>query len=363
MSNLSDNLLSALQGASNAAASNVSGPVDALAWALRKVGVPVPSNAFGGSEWMRQQGLTADPRNRLAGLLGEGVGLAAPFAIAAKAPQIAGGLLKADDALAAGANRMADHFERTGAAYRYDPKQRGAFMGANSKTWDAAANAKAAQMEAAGADPRAIWKETGNWKGPDGKWRQEIDDSASKFVTGQGHRLGDYLPHSKLYRAYPDMKKQFADIRPSYDGIPSGVYLHNSNNPVGVAYTTPENARSIGMHEIQHGIQAREGFAKGGGPEAESLMPFVRKFYADNIDNFQGESHELLRLAKNRAYRNLAGEAEARAVQSRLDLTAKQRRALFPADSYDVPIDKLILRDVDVGNSLSALAAALKGPR
>ena len=126
MSNLSDNLLSALHGASNAAASNVSGPVDALAWALRKVGVPVPSNAFGGSEWMRQQGLTADPRNRLAGLLGEGVGLAAPFAIAAKAPQIAGGLLKADDALTAGANRMADHFERTGAAYRYDPKQRGA---------------------------------------------------------------------------------------------------------------------------------------------------------------------------------------------------------------------------------------------
>ncbi len=128
MSNLSDNLLSALQGASNAAASNVSGPVDALAWALRKVGVPVPSNPILGSEWLKQQGLIAEPKNRLAGLLGEGVGLAAPFAIAAKAPQIAGTMNKADDALAAGANRMADHFERTGAAYRYDPKQRGALF-------------------------------------------------------------------------------------------------------------------------------------------------------------------------------------------------------------------------------------------
>lgn len=82
MSNLSDNLLSALQGASNAAASNVSGPVDALAWALRKVGVPVPSNAFGGSEWMRQQGLTATPTDPLAGAIGEGVGLSAPIGAA-----------------------------------------------------------------------------------------------------------------------------------------------------------------------------------------------------------------------------------------------------------------------------------------
>lgn len=34
-------LLDLLQGASNAAASNVSGPVDLLAWALRKAGVPM----------------------------------------------------------------------------------------------------------------------------------------------------------------------------------------------------------------------------------------------------------------------------------------------------------------------------------
>jgi len=126
MSNsLSDYLVSALQGASNAAASNVTGPVDALAWALRKAGVPVPSNPILGSEWMKQKGLMAEPQNKLAGLLGEGVGLAAPFAVAAKAPQIAGGLLRADDAMTAGANRLADHFENTAAAYRYDPKQRG----------------------------------------------------------------------------------------------------------------------------------------------------------------------------------------------------------------------------------------------
>jgi len=129
MSDITNALVSALQGASNAAASNVTGPVDAIAWALRKAGVPVPSNPILGSEWMRQKGLLADPQNKLAGLLGEAAGLSAPIAVAAKAPQIARGLLGADDALTAGANRLADHFENTGAAYRYDPKQRGAVGG------------------------------------------------------------------------------------------------------------------------------------------------------------------------------------------------------------------------------------------
>lgn len=80
---MSDNaLLSALQGASNAAAAQVSVPVDLLAALLRRGGVPVPSNALGGSEWMAQQGLTKPPENRMAGLLGEGAGLSIPIGAA-----------------------------------------------------------------------------------------------------------------------------------------------------------------------------------------------------------------------------------------------------------------------------------------
>jgi hypothetical protein len=92
-----DQAKSFAQGMSNAAASNVSGPVDALAWLLRKTGLPIPQNPMGGSEWMAEKGLTAAPNNRLAGLLGEGAGLSAPIAAFAKAPQIAGGLLALDD--------------------------------------------------------------------------------------------------------------------------------------------------------------------------------------------------------------------------------------------------------------------------
>jgi GNAT superfamily N-acetyltransferase len=85
-------LLDILQGASNAAASNVSGPVDGLAWLLRKAGVPV-QQPVGGSEWMAQRGLTAQPQNQAMGLLGEALGMSAPIAAAAKAPQLARGLL------------------------------------------------------------------------------------------------------------------------------------------------------------------------------------------------------------------------------------------------------------------------------
>lgn len=92
-------LLDFLQAASNAAASNVSGPVDGLAWLLRKAGLDV-GEPVGGSDWMKRQGLTRDVPQSGASLAGETVGLLGPLA-GAKAPQVAKGLLQAADNLAA----------------------------------------------------------------------------------------------------------------------------------------------------------------------------------------------------------------------------------------------------------------------
>jgi hypothetical protein len=88
------------QGASNSAASSVGVPVDAIAWLLRKAGAGglIGNAPVGGSDWLRQKGLTAEAPG-LAGLLGESVGGVAPMLAAAKAPQIAGGLLQAGDNL------------------------------------------------------------------------------------------------------------------------------------------------------------------------------------------------------------------------------------------------------------------------
>lgn len=91
---LLDQLQSFGQGASNSAASTVTAPVDGLAWLLRKMGVPVPSDPVGGSDWAAKQGLTATPKNHIAGLLGEAFGGVAPMVAAAKAPQIAKSLLQ-----------------------------------------------------------------------------------------------------------------------------------------------------------------------------------------------------------------------------------------------------------------------------
>ena len=56
------------------------------------------------------------------------------------------------------------------------------FIGPIAKAWDADAAARAAKMEVEGFDPRTIWSETGTWRGPDNKWRQEIPDNELKKI-------------------------------------------------------------------------------------------------------------------------------------------------------------------------------------
>lgn len=91
---LSEIMQSLAQGASNGIAGGITAPVDGLSWLMRKAGVNMPDAPVGGSNWANQLGLTPQPQNRLAGLIGEGIGGALPSVIAGKAPQIAGGLLK-----------------------------------------------------------------------------------------------------------------------------------------------------------------------------------------------------------------------------------------------------------------------------
>lgn len=98
LSELARALRDTAQSASNAVASNVSGPVDLIAAALRKAGVPVPQDAVGGSEWMARKGLTREVPMGAPRLVGETLGLAGPIAVQAKAPQIA-----------AAANKMVDN--------------------------------------------------------------------------------------------------------------------------------------------------------------------------------------------------------------------------------------------------------------
>lgn len=80
------------QSASNAIASNISGPIDLIAMGLRGVGLPIPEDTMGGSKWMADRGLTREVPMGAPRIIGETLGMAGPAVAAAKAPQIAAGL-------------------------------------------------------------------------------------------------------------------------------------------------------------------------------------------------------------------------------------------------------------------------------
>jgi len=307
------------QSASNSVAETASAPIDAITWALRKAGLPVPENAVGSSDWMAQKGLTAPVEDGIPKMAGEVLGNVVPAIGFAKAPQIARGM-----------NRMVDN-AMAPATLR---KESGMFIGPSAKTWDAEAAKQAQTMAARGTDPRKIWSETGTFKGPDGKWRQEIPDNLASYdpealadlksidsfnYLKDTQPLGGVVSHEQAYKAYPDMQDIPVHFMPqSKMGNAYGAYSQNLDRLTLSDSASGMDKTSAALHEMQHAIQKREGMSGGGNLKGLSIGDYAK----------------------------LAGEAEARATQARIPLNAAQRRAKFPLDSYDVPIESLILKGV-----------------
>lgn len=340
-------------------ASALGGPVDLATMVMRPFGYSTPdTQVVGGSEWigkkMEDVGLVSSARAPVREFLASMV--------------TPGGIAKGA-ALAA-------------------PAIGGMFIGKGARTWDALAAARAKDLEKAGLDARTIWQQTGTWKGLDGKWRQEISDAPAKitddvfFGIKEKQRfegpMSQALSHQDLYSAYPDTGK----IQSGFYAwkTPEGSYQSKTDTiTAGGPGTTSQ--KSAALHELQHSIQQREGFASGGSP---STMVLALEKLADQKRQKAQEMFRLssandpldpLRLVKPGArkkglelekearsldqkamdayrseqakfdlYQRLAGEAEARATQSRMNLTQEQRRATFPEESYDVPINELIIR-------------------
>lgn len=337
---MNNDIISFLQGMSNSAAGTVTAPVDGIAWLLRKAGVPVPAAPVGGSDWMEQKGLLAQPKSRNAGLLGEAIGGVTPIVAAAKAPQIARGLLQM------GENAAKPSTLR-------NVSQRGIFGGELAQTADKAALSKAKELEKAGAEQRAIWKETGWFKGGDGKWRFEIDDAGFKVSNYRSTGGGMAPDHPGLKEAYPNSHrlKITPDARLESGTMGYAPWKDSLDFRMGdhgaIVYKPGESAPDDAwLHELQHYVQAREGFANGGAPSQmkDIALEMLRRDVASGQIPDTAQAMQMLPMAQHNAYKRLAGEAEARAVQSRMNLTPAQRRALFPLDSYDVPLDSLIYR-------------------
>ena len=237
--------------------------------------------------------------------------------------------------------------------------------GLKAETADKSALEKAMELEKDGTDSEKIRKETGWFKGYDGKWRFEIDNSELKFKTDieknraaaielakmkvksaeleekivnntatkaeeneyynldekmieyrKGVKLSDVINHPKLFEAYPQLKN--VDVYYEISSVNRGVYSSNGNvimlNPMN---TIDEQKEAI-IHEIQHAIQGIENFANGSNLE-----------YWKNLGYSDEEAMAM--------YYNTAGEREARDVSARRDYNAEQRKNIRPdIDRKDV---------------------------
>jgi len=266
--------------------------------------------------------------------------------------------------------------------------QRGVFAGINAKTADLDKLDSARKMLTNGVPASEVLAKTGWTIGADGRWRFEIDDSASYVrgkksflgapvrsdlsmgdLAGSGIDMQDILQHQALFDAYPELKNtqvsagRFSDRGGDYS--PGDGSIRIADNLSG------DNARSVMLHEIQHAIQNKEGFASGGSAESMRDVVFGEKPLMDarvirriaekngaSIDDaaaefmrmmgrepdgnamtlVRGLTDKELRLAESNprlAYMRLMGEVEARNVQARMNMGAGERLKTPPIKTED----------------------------
>lgn len=267
----------------------------------------------------------------------------------------------------------------------------GIFAGRRAKTANLEALNDAKQYAANGVDRDRIWVNTGWFQGTDGEWRFEIPDRKAtlgklpinEFGAGDTISLPlfDEIPlskvinHPELFKAYPEL----ANIPVKSTGFNFGVKgsVNEDYSAMRLAGGDPRDVRSTALHEIQHLIQGREGFAEGGSPgqfigkeglEAAKELKGILSKYEDEVTKvsnkeispyvvrdairaqeagkplykYQQEALEKLKATMNpqfhneyisllrkyapmmeaedrayKSYKNLAGEVEARNVQAR----------------------------------------------
>lgn len=151
--------------------------------------------------------------------------------------------------------------------------------------------------------------------GVDGRPRFEVDDSKSKIdksKIGYQTPLNEILDHPQLFNDYPKLK----DIKVTQDASNTGSFDLDTNEMRIGAYA--KSPKKQVLHEVQHAIQKEEGFARGGDLE-------------NGWDNYQ----------------RLAGEAESRAVESRINMKPGERTIKPFYDSLDVPKEDLIIKNGD----------------
>lgn len=152
------------------------------------------------------------------------------------------------------------------------PPARFSYAGRNANGANLESLREAQEMQAAGADMESIRKATGWHEGMDGKWRFEINDSRMQLRTDAADipnytTLGELVSAPELFEAYPDM----ADLSVTFHTLEDGQNGGYSRKFDSIELSRdlknrPEALLNSLIHEVQHAIQNREGFASGANP-------------------------------------------------------------------------------------------------
>jgi hypothetical protein len=199
-----------------------------------------------------------------------------------------------------------------------------------------------------------IYRETGWWKGKDGQWRYWLDDSQAKLTDQmlesqyvEGRPMTTVMQHDALYDAYPGLMQDKVDtVQLDPLRVRAGQYS-GATGAISMRAPDADSLRKGVLHELNHAVQAEEGFAPGGNPEYASEL--VRKRlendpYLPPEQQLPLADHAFLMSLVDKpraAYRSLSGEAESRLVELLSDVAPS--RARKPYKSFDVPEDKQLV--------------------
>jgi len=240
------------------------------------------------------------------------------------------------------------------------------FAGQHSATADTYLLDTAKQRLESGEDAEQVRQDTGWSIGDDGKPRYEISDKDAALTnTAQDaiieanpdtvYSLDEVINHPRLFAAYPAMKN--LHVKFGQPGEISGSY-HNGVIELG---KNNDKILSTLLHEIQHGIQNVEGFARGGSVNGLGYSDFS-EHYKHRLDTLRDLADEerkagneakakvletqraqLYYPAQYEAYLRLAGEVEARNTEARMNMSDAERKATSPKATADTPYSDVVV--------------------
>jgi hypothetical protein len=296
----------------------------------------------------------------------------------------------------------------------YDPNTTRMFAGPNARNADLDAMQRAEAALSGGIDRADVLRDTGWFRGVDGKMRFEIDDSgavlrgplSNLFNNGEvGTNVRADVNAGLLHQELLGGNRRGDVFEPAYDNLGYG-FLNSirrggdqvdgsyraSTGDIEIGAPNPQEGKSVLFHELQHAIQQNEGFARGSSPANEmselAVARNVRKrelvSQMDSIASEEGLSgyrptHPRLAplqdeydgllsgnaadsVAARDAYNRSSGEVEARNTSLRSAMSTERRLETPPWETQDVTdADQIVRFNTDTTAANASQSGGLLG--